>query len=317
MSVFLEWLLAIALLSLSACSPQVDSGEITAHPASPPELELIAAWNLNTPQLLEPSGLVLSRGQLYTVADKVDNRVFRIDFSGEAPRLRRDRTFTPPEAGTLDWEGITADPEGNLYLISERKGRVMELTPAGEARWITPDLREAGSAMGLFRKRNAGFEGITWLGPGHWLAAAERETRGLVEFQRSADEWKVEAFPSTDSPYVASMPLFRTLDYSALSYDVENKRLFVLFRAAHLLVALKRSPQGNWVETEAWSYRHIERDPRWAFLSQTYGQAEGLVVSGSEIFIIFDNNLGGRMSDRNDRRPLLVKARFPGLDLSP
>ena len=68
---------------------------------------------------------------------------------------------------------------------------------------------------------------------------------------------------------------------------------------------------GSFIEAEAWSYRHIETDPRWAYRSQMYGQAEGLVVEGRDVYLIFDNNLGPRASDPKDGRPLLVHARFP------
>jgi hypothetical protein len=91
---------------------------------------------------------------------------------------------------------------------------------------------------------------------------------------------------------------------------VDNGTLYGLFRNAHLVVKLERV-EGVLEETAAWSYRHIETNPDWAFLSQTYGQAEGLAISGRDVYLIFDNNLGGRQSDPGDGRPLFVHARFP------
>ena len=91
---------------------------------------------------------------------------------------------------------------------------------------------------------------------------------------------------------------------------MDNGSLYALFRNAHLVVQLERI-DGSFEETRAWSYQHIETDPELAYLAQTYGQVEGLAISGREVYLIFDNNLGGRQSNPNDGRPLFIHARMP------
>lgn len=276
--------------------------------AGHPKLELIAAYTLDIPEPLEPSGLTLWNGQLYTVADKADTTIYRVDIQDGQARLVPALRFQAPGGGEMDWEGISVDPGGTFYLISENLGRMLRVTPDGTATWATPDLREHVGDTGLFAKSNAGFEGIAWLGPNHWLGAVEREPRGLVEWRGHGGSLEIDASLQEHSPHSNALPLLRLPDFSGL--DTDGDKIFALFRNAHLVVRLERKEQ-SLVETDAWSYAHIETDPRWAYRSQTYGQAEGLVVNGSDVYLIFDNNLGGRQADRNDGRPLLVHARFP------
>jgi hypothetical protein len=273
-----------------------------------PQLELVAALPVDVPLPLEPSGLTEWNGILYTVADKADDTIFQLVPGEESVELAPAIRFIPPEPGEMDWEGICVDSGGSFYLISENHGRVLRVTTDGTATWATDDLRDKASGPGLFAKSNAGFEGIAWLGPNKWLGAVEREPRGLVEWSGFGGSTKVVATRLDHSPYSSALPLIRLPDFSGL--DADGGRVYALFRAAHLVVRLDRV-DGTLTEAAAWSYAHIETDPRWAFRSQTYGQAEGLVVNGRDVYLIFDNNLGGRQADPNDGRPLFVHARFP------
>ena len=263
---------------------------------------------VEAPYPLEPSGLALHEGRLYTIADKVDPIIFAIETEETVARLTEALVFHLPEKGPMDWEGLTVDPAGTFTLISESKGRMLRVTPDGIASWATGDLRPHGHSKGLFVKDNAGFEGLTWLGPNHWLGAVEREPRGLVEWRGTDPNLKVEAFVQNASPFQHVLSFFRLADYSALHAD--GDRCYALFRNAHLVVALEKQ-NGQWRETAAWDYRFIETDPRFAYRNQAYGQAEGLVVHGRDVYLIFDNNRGPKMADASDRRPLFVHARIP------
>ena len=295
----------VFLLILCGCPRGWHQGGDTASGFR--QLELLAALPVDVPGPLEPSGLTEWNGTLYTVADKADDTIFRVEFNAGRARLVPAVRFNPPGA-EMDWEGITADAGGSLYLISENHGRVLRVTRDGTATWATPDLREAAAGTGLFAKSNAGFEGIAWLGPNHWLAAVEREPRGLLEWRGNGRSLETFATLQEHSPYSRALPLLRLPDYSGL--DTDGGEIYALFRNAHLVVRLEREG-GILHEVQAWSYAHIETDPRWAYRSQTYGQAEGLVVRGVDVYLIFDNNLGGRQSDPNDGRPLFVHARLP------
>jgi hypothetical protein len=295
------WLaIGIACGSLLGCFPVSDH--------TLPELELLSVLPVEAPYPLEPSGLAAHNGRFYTVADKIDPIIFALEFEADCVRLKEAIVFFLPEKGPMDWEGITVDAGGTFYLISEAKGRVLRVTPDGTASWATDDLREAGRLKGLFAKDNAGFEGITWLGPNRWLGAVEREPRGILEWSGTPPQLSISATIQNTSPYQHALSFLRLADYAGL--DTDAGRTYALFRNAHLVVELNKSETG-WNEIAAWNYRSIETDPQYAYRNQTFGQAEGLVVQGQDIYLIFDNNRGPRRSDRNDTRPIFVHARRP------
>jgi len=271
------------------------------------DLDLIAVYPLSTNRSLEPSGLVYADGSLFAVADKVDDTIYRIEIDSETPRIVPHLQFEiPSRYHFLDWEGITADEAGNFYLVSEGYGRILKVLPDSSVQWVSGDLRTDGSELGLFAKNNAGFEGITLLGKNHWLCAVEREPRGFIEV--AMEERVVLPSLQMESPFLDALPILRIPDYSGL--DTDNGQVFALFRNAHLVVQMERN-NSQWSESKAWSFRHIETDPRWAYISQTFGQAEGLVVHDRDVFIVLDNNRGGRQADPGDTRPILIHARFP------
>jgi uncharacterized protein YjiK len=296
--------LGLALLLNAGCWRNRSASEATAFP----EMELVAGYVLDMAVPIEPSGLVQFEETFYTVADKDDATIYRLEFKNESARILPAIQFDPGPLYGMDWEGLSVDPAGNFYLVSEEYARITKVTPDGQRLWTTPDVGEDLREVGLLAKSNAGFEGIAWLGPNHWLTAVEREPRGLVEFRRQGDEFTTEATLQDHSQFSTALPFLRLPDYSGLATD--ETRIFALFRNAHLIVRLERK-NGVFEEVEAWSYRHLETDPRWAYRSQTYGKAEGLVVDGQNAYLIFDNNLGARQSDPNDGRPLFLHLRFP------
>jgi uncharacterized protein YjiK len=271
-------------------------------------LELIKAIPVDMPAPLEPSGLVIWNGEFYTVADKDDNTIYKVEISESSAKMISFIEFTPAPGYVMDWEGITVDTTGNFYLISEYNSRILQVSQDGKCKWVSPDLSVPSSQIGLFARSNAGFEGITWLGPNHWLGAVEREPRGLVEFRIENGVQHISPTILEQSPFSNVLTLLRIPDYSGLC--MEDGEIYALFRNAHLVVRLERV-DGSFQETSAWSYKHIETDPELAYIAQTYGQAEGLAISGRDVYLIFDNNLGGRQSNPNDGRPLFVHARMP------
>lgn len=280
--------------------------------ADVPALVLVGIYPLdNGPDLVEPSGLTLVNGRLFTVGDKFDRTIFAIEIEPPSARLVPAVEFQPPASEAMDWEGITADEHGNFYLISERMGRMLVVSPDGSSSWATPDLRGSARGLGMFQQMNAGFEGIARLGPDHFLGAAERQARGLVEWRKVGDQWQVAPYLMDSSPYSSHTAFPRVLDFSAL--DADGGRIFALFRNAHLLVELALTGNG-YEEIAAWSYREGELHPDWMYREQRYGQAEGLVVDGEDVYIVIDNNRSGRAANPADRRSLLLHLRFPEAD---
>jgi hypothetical protein len=87
--------------------------------------------------------------------------------------------------------------------------------------------------------------------------------------------------------------------------------LFALQRNHHRVVELKIHQDLTLSELQSWSFEGTERDPKWAFQDQTYGLAEGLAISETELYIVFDNNGDVRRTDPKDRRPLLARFQHP------
>jgi hypothetical protein len=263
-----------------------------------PELELLRALPIVFDGDFQPSGLVLSQGKLLTVSDKDDATVYELVLSDNVAIARPFVRFAaPPEyAPPLDLEGIAVLAEGTLLLPSEAHSSLLLVDAAGSARFTLP-LIPVG--FGLLQKRNAGLEGVTTLGDGSYLLAAEREPRGLIHWDphgtMPTSAW------SMDEPHYGRHGS-RSPDFSDLSSF--GGQVYALERNAHLVVRLERAADG-WRETEAWSFARTENDPKLAYSDRTYGLAEGLAIDSERIFVVLDNNRDHKASDPSDRRPTL------------
>lgn len=177
-----------------------------------PELKMTAEHPIDGMRGGNLSGLVECRGGLWGVSDRDDDRIYRFDQQNPTWRAQ-PLTFTPPavpesglpwglksrnwaasyiRGGELDFEGITCDQAGNLYLVSEAHAAVLQLPLEGEPDWLRIDsamVRQA-RASGMLLNFNALFEGlaINPAGDRLWLAA-ERERRGLLAIERQQSVW--------------------------------------------------------------------------------------------------------------------------------
>lgn len=279
-------------------------------PGDIPELRIVKVLPVESQFPVEPSGMVMHAGILYVVCDKTDDRIFRLEITDDYARMWTHLRFQPP-ARSMDYEGVTIDSRGNFYLISEYHHRILRVTPAGIAEWFGPNFRTFAEPEGMLRRFNAGLEGITLLEDGSFLLAAEREERGLIRWNPEHGEdsppMAIKAMPRTR--FTSALAFWRIPDFSGLATD--SNRVFALFRNAHLVVELER--EGDlFVESErAWSFAHVENDPRFAYLEERFGQAEGIAVNGNRVYLIVDNNQGARLADSSDTRPQLFILEFP------
>jgi phytase-like protein len=276
--------------------------------AAPLELVLERALPIEITEDFEPSGLLLWETHLLTVSDKHDDAVFELIPGAEAASVRPFLRFDPPpaEPRPFDFEGLCAASDGALLLVSEARYRVLRVTRQGDAAWVTPSLQALGLEAGLFRKRNAALEGITRLGDGRILLAAEREPRGLLELPKAQDTREALAWALPDSIYPT--PNGRSPDFSDLTSFAGN--VYALERNSHLIVRLERAAD-QWLEREAWSYARTENDPRFAYENGNFGLAEGVAIDETHVFLVFDNNRDRRATNTNDRRPLLFVFKRP------
>ncbi len=260
------------------------------------------------------SGLAWCRGALWAVSDRDDDRIYRLDQEGAAWQAQ-PLTFTPPPApdtglpwglksrnwassfirgGALDFEGITCDQAGNLFIVSEAQAAVLQLPLEGEPNWLRIDqamVRQA-RASGMLLHFNALFEGlaINPAGDRLWLAA-ERERRGLLAVQRQQSVWTCgrgcvllsEAGVEMQPPqFPEARPVSR--DFADLAW-FEGK-LFTLERNAYRIC--RRDADSGTVE-RCWSFAAdaLVESRRY---SQPYGLAEALVIDKDGAWISVDNN---------------------------
>ncbi len=72
------------------------------------------------PENNQPSGLTIFNNTLFTVSDKHDDTIFRVQLMDDravlVPHIQFKLSEPVPEK-VLDFEGITCDNEGNLYCL--------------------------------------------------------------------------------------------------------------------------------------------------------------------------------------------------------
>jgi len=290
----------IASLGFALAVLRAVAGEVA------PELELKQAWSVEGPGRFDASGICERDGEFFVVTDRHADTIFTLRLAGDAARAEPSLTFTGPKPypwiGYMDLEGIVAAPDGGFYLAPEWGFAVCHVPAGGGmARWVTPDLKAAGAAVGLFATKDAYVEGLARLGDDHFLIACERAPRGVIEVRGGREATRVEAQRMEESRF--PLPPGRTLDWSDLT--VWRGRVFALGRNQHLVVELVRAADGAWAEGRAWSFAATENAPAHRFTDMTYGQAEGLTINDESIYVLVDNNNNQRESRAGDRRTWL------------
>lgn len=291
----------------------------SVYASAEPAHSLEGAYAVEGPPALEPSGLVLCDGRLLFVSDNHDDTVFELLLSGDAiasavPYRRIENIPPPPQqaftwslrlkrfmaelvglSGGMDWEGITCDATGTLYLASEYYFAVLAIDPENNLRWLGSDLYAFGRERGLFETMNAYLEGIT-LHQDEWVLAVEREPRALIQML-------------SGEPVAASQPTRAGVDGEGLSYDytgltVWENRLFVLSRNHYDVCELDPL---DFKELACFNYRDVERSAAYGYDTGPYGLGEGLSITDEAIWILLDNNGQFRLNNAKDGRPQLFR----------
>lgn len=281
--------------------------EATAKTSTLTDFEV---FNINAVQPIEPSGLTIKEGQLYTVCDDA-NAIFKIkilDDKNVEAVVDVQLDATQLSALNLDLEGITL-VDGEFFLVSEAHHKLISVK-ADKMAWaptiggVYADAYKAG----LFQLYNAGMEAVTYLGDHRFLHSVEREPRGLIEVTYDADFTHIikqtnqvfddssHALESTRKPDLTGLYYFEGVVYA-------------LHRNAYMIHELIKDDQGLYQEGQAWSYKHIVKSPEYAYQDMQFGHAEGLAVDQDYFYIVIDNNNNPRLKNPNDKRPLLIKAK--------
>lgn len=285
-------LLGILLLGLNS----------TAAFETPIQLELIAVLPINGPPNNQPSGLALYHGKLLTVSDKHDTTLFELEIGKDAVNQIPFLKFDPQKLKKkkrLDFEGLTIDSEGQIYLVSETYFRTAMISgDEKEIKWITPSFKKWGKKRGLFQTKGAGFEGITIVGC-KLLMCVERQPRGLIEFDLISEKRLAYITDTTRFPLAPG----RVPDFTDLYFF--NGRIFALQRGVQLISEIKFEG-GEWVEKQSGTFKQIENDPRYQYQTMHFGRAEGLAMDQDKIYVVLDNNNDFRTNNPTDNRPLLL-----------
>jgi len=278
--------------------------------ASDTALKIHQVFYVDAPKNFQPSGLTIVNERLYTISDKHDHFIYRLELKNDIAVAIPEIRINLPSASLLhsfDFEGITHDDAGNFFLASESQCRILKV-PAkdGNAGWMDVNLKPVGVKTGLFQVRNAGLEGICYVADKKLILCAERQPRGFLEVNPAQNPASILAYQSEQSMF--KFPKEISKDFSGLYYF--QNAVYVLERNAFVISRLKR--EGNYlVESIGWSYRHIETARAYRYADMTYGKAEGICIDDNYIYIVIDNNGDHRDGNPDDRRPLLMVFEHP------
>jgi hypothetical protein len=279
------------------------------------------------------SGLAQCGKELWTVSDRDDDQIYRLDTAGNVWRAQavgigvpavpasglpwglRSRAWLAAfvRGGDLDFEGITCDSAGNRYVVSESHAAVLQIPSTGAATWlkISPIMVREARASGMLLHFNALFEGlaINPAGDQLWLAA-ERERRGLISIKRKQTVWDCDGGCVLLSEAGVEMqppqfPKAKAVSRDFADLSLFNGKLFTLERNAFEIC--RRDAVTAKVE-RCWSFADeaLQESRRYP---QPYGLAEALVVDAEGAWIGIDNNDGARAD--GEQRPIVWRFASP------
>lgn len=298
-----------------------------------PELKLTAEHAVDGMRGGNLSGLAQCRGALWAVSDRDDDRIYQLDQSEPTWRAAPLEFVAPipPDTGLpwglksrswaasyirggeLDFEGITCDRAGNLYVVSEAHAAVLQVPVDGEPDWLKIDqsmVRQA-RASGMLLNFNALFEGlaINPAGDRLWLAA-ERERRGLLAVQRQQSVWNCghSCVLFSEAGVEMQPPQFpgareQSRDFSDLALFAG--KLFTLERNAYRIC--RRDADSGAVE-RCWSFAADALQPSRQYAAP-YGLAEALVIDRDGAWVGVDNNNDTRAD--GETRPIVWRFAAP------
>ncbi|AZF35314.1 hypothetical protein C4J88_0501 [Pseudomonas sp. R4-39-08] len=319
----------VALAILMVCG--LATTDVVAAPVA--ELKLVSEHPVDGMRGGNLSGLALCGEQLWTVSDRDDEQIYRLDTRAPTWTAEVVKIDVPPvpesglpwglrsrtkaasfvRGGDLDFEGISCDAAGNRYIVSEAHAAVLQVPVAGAPEWlkIAPGMVREARASGMLLHFNALFEGLTVNPQGDriWLAA-ERERRGLVSIKRGQSVWDCDGACVVLSDaglevQPAHFPNAKAVSKDFADLALFNGKLFTLERNAFQIC--RRDTVTAEVEL-CWSFADETLTPERRY-PQPYGLAEALAVDADGAWIGIDNNFGARAD--GEKRPVVYRFAAP------
>ncbi|PIE01946.1 MAG: hypothetical protein CSA81_09365 [Acidobacteria bacterium] len=276
-------------------------------------LELISVLPIESQgRKMDLSALTLVDGELYTLSDKENGVIYRLAFQENHLVLLPYRDCGFSREVDYDFEGLTADDQGNFFMISERQSRVMCMPADGSpCHWVIPSLKREANKKNLLKLANGGFEGIAYLGNDLFVACAERNERGLVSWRidRENPDRVQDLIVVNGENTTYGKVKHRSLDLSGLCFY--KGKLLAIHRNNSLVSVISGYREGCFVEEKAWSYWHVEYEPEYRFKDKRYGLAEGIAIDDDRIYLVLDPNRDSREKYPDDYRSLLFVFKKP------
>lgn len=314
-----------------ACALLLAPLSALAEPA--PELRLLSEHPVEGMRGGNLSGLAQCGKDLWTISDRDDDQIYRLDTRDTVWQAETVHIDVPPvpdsglpwglssrtwaasfvRGGDLDFEGITCDSVGNRYIVSESHAAVLQVPSVGPSSWlkISPILVREARASGMLLRFNALFEGlaISPAGDQLWLAA-ERERRGLLLIKRQQTVWDCEGgcvllSEAGMEMQPAKFPKARAVSRDFADLSLFNGKLFTLERNAFEIC--RRDAVTAKVE-RCWSFADeaLQDNRRYP---QGYGLTEALIVDAEGAWVGIDNNDGARAD--GEYRPIVWRFAAP------
>ncbi|HEX4975878.1 MAG TPA: SdiA-regulated domain-containing protein, partial [Pseudomonadales bacterium] len=191
---------------------------------------------------------------------------------------------------TYDWEAISCDNDGDIWLASEQFIALLKVSQQGDSTWLDTDIYTKGRAAGLFQVNNGFIEGLAWQAPNRLLIAAERQERGIIvaeiKNQTQAEISQVQALPAS----ALAEQTGRSADFSDLWLEAD-----ALYTLERNQFAVCRRTLTSYEVERCWSYGAIENSADYIYPENHYGIAEGLARIGKQLFIVVDSNQKKRL----------------------
>ena len=318
---------ALAILMLSGLA----ATQVLAAPAA--ELVLVSEHPVEGMRGGNLSGLALCGSELWTISDRDDDQIYRLDISAPTWQAETVKIDVPPvpesglpwglrsrtkaaaliRGGDLDFEGISCDAAGNRYLVSEAHAAVLQVPVTGAPEWlkIAPGMVREARASGMLLHFNALFEGLAVNAEGNqiWLAA-ERERRGLISIKRAQSVWDCDGPCVLLSEAGTEMQPEQVPKARAVSRNFSDVALFEgkLFTLESSQYQLCRRDAATAAVERCWSFAAEMLAPQRLY-DQPYGLAEALVVDAEGAWIGLDNNFGPRVD--GEKRPVVYRFAAP------
>jgi hypothetical protein len=307
--------------------------------AADPELRMLSEHPVDGMRGGNLSGLAKCGEQLWTVSDRDDDRIYRLDTQGKVWKAEAVLINVPPVPedpgrtlamktqsffrslagnGALDFEGITCDAARNLYVLSETYSAILKVSTNGALVWLTisPRMLTKAREAGLLAHANALFEGLVITGVASteiWLAA-ERQKRGLVKIERRITPIYYTWYCASDcvvmtegglAPQPPQFPGSKPVERDFSDIALFNDKLFLLDRNAFKIC---RHEMLTGKQERCWSFAADALVPNRQYASE-HGLTEALLIDAQGAWIGVDNNFATRAD--GESRPIVWRFAAP------